>query len=378
MNAPAAVAPANLAWMDVSNAADAPSPSLLIFQERVEENLRRMIARVGDPARLRPHIKTHKLPQVVARQVALGVTKCKAATIAEAEMAARAGATDILLAAQLLGPNPLRFVALMIEFPYVAFSTLADDAGAIAGLAQAALASGLTIDVLLDLDVGMHRTGIAPGPAAQALYRTLAATPGVRPGGLHAYDGHLRQRDAAERTAAADAAYAGVAAFKDELERAGLPVPRVVCGGTPTFPAHARRPGVECSPGTCVLWDAGYASGLPDLDFQNAAVLLTRVISRPASNRLCLDLGHKAVASEMPPPRVVFPALPEAQAVGHSEEHLVLETPRAAEFPVGSVIFGIPWHICPTVALHDRVLVVRSGRIADEWPVSARARRLTF
>jgi D-serine deaminase-like pyridoxal phosphate-dependent protein len=126
-----------------------------------------------------------------------------------------------------------------------------------------------------------------------------------------------------------------------------------------------------------VLWDAGYAAKLPDLEFQNAAVLLTRVVSRPAANRLCLDLGHKAVASEMPHPRVFFFALPDARAVGHNEEHLVLETEHAAEFPVGSVLYGLPAHICPTVALHDRVQVVRNDRITEEWAVTARARRLT-
>src|SRR5262249_48849623 len=141
-------------------------------------------------------------------------------------------------------------------------------------------------------------------------------------------------------------------------------------------PVHARRAGIECSPGTCVLWDASYRTQVPDLDFLNAAVLLTRVISRPGANRLCLDLGHKAVASEMPHPRAVFPALPDARAVTHSEEHLVIETARAAEFPVGTALYALPWHICPTVALHDRALIVRDRRVADAWPVVARARRL--
>jgi D-serine deaminase-like pyridoxal phosphate-dependent protein len=141
---------------------------------------------------------------------------------------------------------------------------------------------------------------------------------------------------------------------------------------------HARRQGVECSPGTCVLWDAGYARKLPDIDFMPAATLLTRVIARPGVARLCLDLGHKAVASEMPHPRVIFPELPDARAVIHSEEHLVIETSRAAEYPVGSELHGIPWHICPTVALHSEVQVARGGRGVETWPVVARARRITI
>jgi D-serine deaminase-like pyridoxal phosphate-dependent protein len=341
-----------------------------------------MIARVGDPARLRPHLKTHKLPQVIALQVSLGITKAKCATIAEAEMAAQAGATDILLAAQLVGPNVARLLALQRAFPSVAFSTIADDAGALAALAAAARAAGTTITVLLDLDVGMARTGIAPGPVAAALYRTLATTPGLITGGLHAYDGHLRQPSLADRLAAAADGIARVEALRADLLAQKLPVPRLVYGGTPTFPVHAPRTAhdatLECSPGTCVLWDAGYATNVPDLDFLPAAVLLTRVISRPGPNRLCLDLGHKAVASEMPHPRALFPALPDARATTHSEEHLVIETVRAADFPVGTALYALPWHICPTVALHDRVHVVRGGRITEEWIVTARARRLTL
>lgn len=364
--------------MILENEAEAPSPSLLIFPDRVEANLRKMIAIAGSPARLRPHVKTHKLPQIVALQVGLGVTKCKCATIPEAEMAAQAGASDVLLAAQLVGPNVARYLALARAFPQVAFSTLSDDAEVLATLNRAALAAGATIEILLDLDVGQHRTGVPPGPAAVELYRLLASLPGLRVGGLHAYDGHMHQKDIAERTAASDVAAAQVNALRTELARQNLPIPRVVCGGTPTFPIHAKRGEVECSPGTCVLWDASYGSKLPDLDFQNAAVMVTRIVSRPTADRICVDLGHKSIASEMPHPRVVFPALPEAKAVGHNEEHLVLETPRAREFHVGTVLYGLPWHICPTVALHDRVQVVRQRRITEEWPVAARARRLTF
>ncbi len=364
--------------LTVQNEDRVASPALILHWESVEENLRRMIAIAGDPARLRPHVKTHKLPQIVARQVALGITKCKAATIAEAEMSAAAGAQDVLLAASLVGPAIGRFLALQMAFPQVVFSALADDEGAVQALSGAAVAAGQQVTVLLDLDVGQGRTGVQPDEAADSFYHLMDALPGIRSGGLHAYDGHLHQTDVAARTAACDEGFARVAALREQLTNAGLPMPAVVVGGTPTFPMHARRAGVECSPGTCVLWDAGYAANLPDLEFLPAAVLLTRVISRPAPDRLCLDLGHKAVASEMPHPRVIFPALPEARVVMHNEEHLVLETPRAAEFPVGSVLYGIPWHICPTVALHSHVHLAQDGIAVDRWPVVARARQITY
>ena len=290
-------------------------------------------------------------------------------------MAASSGAKEVLLAQQPVGPNVQRLAALARLFPEVEFSTLVDDAGALHALAAAHGERPIT--VLLDLDVGMGRTGILPGAEALALYRRIAGERGVRPGGLHAYDGHLHQRDVAERTAACAAAFLPVREMRAQLEREGFPVPRLLAGGTPTFAIHATHSDVECSPGTAVLWDAGYAAGVPDLPFAPAAVLLTRVLSRPGPRRICLDLGHKSVASEMPPPRAIFPALPDAKAVAHSEEHLVLETARAGELPVGSVLYAIPWHVCPTVALHSEVWMVENGRASARWPVVGRARRLT-
>jgi D-serine deaminase-like pyridoxal phosphate-dependent protein len=349
----------------------------LLYSERIDENLRRMVEIVGDPKRLRPHVKTHKLPQIVARQVALGVTRAKCATIAEAEMSAAAGATDVLLAQQPVGPNVARLLALQRAFPQAAFSTLVDDAGALAELGRQAQAAGTTVEVFIDLDIGMHRTGIGPGAAVE-LYRAICSTPGIRPGGLHAYDGHLHQHDATERAAACEASYAPVEKLRAELLAAGLPVPRIIAGGTPTFPMHARRGTIECSPGTTVLHDAGYGTKVPDLPFTPAAILLTRVISHPAENRLCVDLGHKSVAAEMPHPRAIFPALPEAQAVVHSEEHLVLETPRAKEFPVGTALYAIPWHICPTVNLHSEAWLVKDNRAVERWPIVGRQRRITI
>jgi D-serine deaminase-like pyridoxal phosphate-dependent protein len=167
-----------------------------------------------------------------------------------------------------------------------------------------------------------------------------------------------------------------VEAVREAIVAEGLQVPSVVVGGTPTFPFHARRPDVECSPGTTAFWDAAYAAALPDLPFEPALLVLTRVISRPSANRLCLDLGHKAIAAENPHPRAVLFGLEDAKAVGHSEEHLVLETERAGDFPVGTAIYGVPFHVCPTVALHDRANVVRYGRADGSWQVVARSRTL--
>jgi D-serine deaminase-like pyridoxal phosphate-dependent protein len=368
-------------WFEIQNPDDVPSPALLLYPERIEQNLQRMLALAGGPERLRPHMKTHKLPELIRLHVAHGITRFKCATIAEAEMTAAHGGRDVLLAYQPVGPNIARLLALRSRFPGVKFSCVVDNAETVTALGRAtslaARESDQPLEVLLDLDVGQHRTGLAPDDGALALYRQIAGEPALTPGGLHAYDGHLSETDPEARRRAADAAFAPVDELRRRLVAAGLPVPRVIAGGTPTFPIHARRPNVECSPGTCVLWDASYASKLPDLNFLTAAVLLCRVVSKPIPGRLCLDLGHKAVASEMPPPRAVFLNLPDATPVMHSEEHLVVETPSASSFAVGHCLYAVPWHVCPTVALHSKVVIVRDGRAADRWEVTARQRVLT-
>jgi D-serine deaminase-like pyridoxal phosphate-dependent protein len=210
-----------------------------------------------------------------------------------------------------------------------------------------------------------------------ALYKMLAAQSGLRAAGLHAYDGHLHQQDLAERERECEAAFAPVLALRRELEGMSLPVPVLIASGSPTFAIHAKHHDRELSPGTTVLWDFGYGDKHPDLPFLPAALLLTRVVSKPGPNRLTLDLGHKAVAAENPHPRVRLIEIPEATFAMQSEEHLVIETPRANEFAIGQTLHGIPRHICPTVALHAEALVVEGGRVVATWPIAARARRLT-
>jgi D-serine deaminase-like pyridoxal phosphate-dependent protein len=365
-------------WYQLTNEAEVPSPALLLFEERIVANLRLMLEIAGGPARLRPHVKTHKLAPLVARQLALGITKFKCATVAEAEMCAAAGARDVMLAFPAVGPNVGRLCALARQFQQTRFSALVDDAAAIRAFGPAAQIAGLTLDVLLDLDCGQHRTGVLPDAKAAELYRQLAATPGLRAAGLHAYDGHITEADEAKRRAQCEAAFAPVVELRRQLERDGLPVPTLVAGGSPTFRFHAEQTDRECSPGTTVLWDFGYGDKFADLPFLPAAVLLTRVISKPGPTRLCLDLGHKAVAAENPHPRVRLLELPDAEAVTHSEEHLVIETPRAAEFAVGDALHGIPRHVCPTVALYSEATVVRAGAAVERWPITARARRITI
>ena len=357
------------------------TPALVVFRELLEDNLERMLKIAKRPERLRPHCKTHKTREITRMELDRGIVKHKCATFAEAEMLADTGVRDIFLAYNLVGPNLHRAVEFVKRFPDVTFSVTADHPRGIELLGHAMQAAGQPIEVLLDIDVGQHRTGVAVGPRAKELYRQIANTPGLRAGGFHVYDGHQHQASREERRTAVLDEFVPVQTLRDELIREGLLVPRLVSGGTASFPIYAELndPTIELSPGTCVLNDVGYSEHFPDLVFPPAAVMLTRVISRPAADRITLDLGYKAVASDPPAgQRVLFPDLPDAVQVLQNEEHLVLRTSRANEFQPGDELLAIPRHVCPTCALHRQLFVIAGGQLVDRWDVASRDRWLTI
>ena len=357
------------------------TPGIVVFRDIVQRNIETMVSIAGDAARLRPHCKTHKMKEVVELQIGQGITKHKCATFAEAEMVVAAGALDVVLAYNMVGPNIRRAVEFRKTYPDVKFAVTADHAGPIEELGRQMSAAGTSIDVLLDIDSGQHRTGIAPGPEALDLYGRLVTQSGVSPRGFHVYDGQNHQTDFDERSKAVNEVWKEVSAFRDQLNERDWPVPSIICGGTGSFPVFARINDIamELSPGTCVFHDAGYGGMFPDLPFTPAALLLTRVISRPTANRVTFDLGYKAVASDPPAEiRVVFPDIEDANLVLQNEEHLVVETSQAERFAPGDEILAIPRHACPTSALHRQVFVVADGVLVDRWDVASRDRWLNI
>jgi D-serine deaminase-like pyridoxal phosphate-dependent protein len=363
-------------WYQISNVDEIASPAMLLYPDRVRENLNQMVRMVGSPSRLRPHVKTHKLSQVVRMKLEAGITKFKTSTIAEAEMTAAAGGKDVLLAFQPVGPNIGRFIELNEAFPETQFSTLVDNLEVLDQLEYASRHLNDPIGVFIDLNVGMHRSGMRAGSLAIKLYEAIGRKKFVKPCGFHAYDGHLKSKDFEERSQQVEEAFKPVWELREQVEMLGFQKPAIIGGGTPTSAILAKYPDIEVGMGTPVLWDYGQAQVCPEQDFLWAAVLLARVVSRPTENRLCIDLGHKAVASEMPQPRVHFFGLEDAKFVMHSEEHLVLESDHAMEFAPGDELYGIPQHICPTMALHQMVHVVREHQVVESWPIEARNRRL--
>jgi D-serine deaminase-like pyridoxal phosphate-dependent protein len=374
--------PNEMNWYTIQNVDELDTPALVVYPDRVRANISKAIGMVGDANRLRPHVKTHKSAEVTQLMLDAGISRFKCATIAEAEMLALGGAPDVLLAYQPIGPKAARLVNLTNLFPATRFSCLIDNPGAATAMAAIFAAAGLSVPVWLDINVGMNRTGIVPDEGALQLYQTAMALKGITPMGLHVYDGHIRDTDPILLEQQCNSAFDRVLELRQHIAELlpGSPLLPVIAGGSPTFPVHAGRGSdIQCSPGTFVYWDKSYGDQFPAQPFEPAALVVTRVISVLGNNRYCLDLGHKSIAPENElGRRVGFLNGEKLEPRGQSEEHLVVETAdRAAAIRIGEVFYGVPFHICPTVALYDRAYTIVDGQVSGEWRNVARDRKLT-
>jgi len=363
-------------WYQIDNIDEIDTPALVIYPDRVRKNIETLKSFVSDISMLRPHVKTHKSSNITNLLIEAGIEKFKCATIAEAEMLAMAGATDVLLAYQPVGPKAHRLAQLIEHYPSTTFSCLVDDEETANHLNDVMESIHHCLPVYIDLNVGMNRTGIKPDEKAVDLYLKLLKKEGLLPMGLHAYDGHLRDPDIKERTLKCDEAFNLVLNLKRDLIAKGTEEPVIIAGGSPTFPIHSKRKNVECSPGTFIYWDKGYHDVLPEQPFEYAALVFSRVISKPAVDVVCIDLGHKSIASENPlNKRVFFLNAPDLEPIGHSEEHMVLKT-HGHKLNVGDVLAGVPYHVCPTCALYDTAIIVTNHKAIDRWSMTSRNRSI--
>ncbi len=369
----------NTPWYYINDPHSIDSPSLLVFQDRVKHNISTAINIVGDVRRLRPHIKTCKSPDAIRLMQEAGITKFKCATISEAELLGTLNAPDVLLAYQPTGPKLQRFIYLINKYPGTQYSCLIDSLDSANEITGALQVTGLRIPVYIDVNVGMNRTGIKPGKGFTDLWNFLKTSDVVENTGLHIYDGHITVRDFKLREQEANACFDKVDELLKEISTPGSPMPKMIAGGSPTFPIHAKRKNVECSPGTFVYWDKSYLDNCPEQNFLPAVVLMTRIISLPGNKMLTADIGHKSVASENEITRRVF-FLNEnyLKPVSHSEEHLVLKNEGDVEYKVGDILFGIPFHVCPTVALYERMTSIDRGKVSGEWKNIARDRIISI
>ena len=362
-------------WFNIKNIEEIDTPALLIYKDRAKQNIEKAIALVHSIEQLRPHVKTHKLLEISEMMMESGIHKFKCATIAEAEMLGMAKAKDVLIAFPMVGPKIKRLQALKQKYLGTKFSCLIDNIDTAKDLSDEFIND--KTDVYIDLNVGMNRTGISSDNALN-LYKNALNLSGINIIGIHAYDGHIHDSDVLQRKHKADKVFQLISLVQLEIEKFAEKKLKIVVGGSPTFSIHAlAHEDVEVSPGTFIFWDAGYKETMPDFDFLWAGIIATRVISIINETNLCLDLGHKSIAAENPLPRIKLLSNDEIIPIGQSEEHLVVQVENTDKYAVGDVWYGVPIHICPTVALHKEVQIVENNTVIDAWKVIARDRKIT-
>jgi D-serine deaminase-like pyridoxal phosphate-dependent protein len=354
---------------------DVDTPALVVDLDVFERNLDLMANAVrGAGVALRPHAKSHKCPDIAYAQIGRGAVGICCQKVGEAEAFVVAGIRDVLVTNEIVGATKLARLAAMAKKAKV--GVLADDAATVRHIGAAARAAGVSIDVLVEIDVGANRCGSAPGAPAVAIAQAVADTPGLAFRGVHAYHGaaqHLRTPE--ERRAAIARASAFAGATKVAIEAAGIACPTITGAGTGTW-QHERDSGVytEIQPGSYIFMDADYERNAlaPDQHhFQQSLFVLATVMSASMRERAIVDAGLKAFAFDSGPP-VVYGARGLAY-VKASDEHGVLSVaPDIAPPLIGDRVWLVPGHCDPTVNLYDWIVGVRGTRVECVWPVAAR------
>jgi len=354
---------------------DVDTPTLVVDLDAFERNLDLMANAVrGAGVALRPHAKAHKCPNIALAQIERGAVGICCQKVGEAEAFVAAGVRDVLVTNEIVGEAKLVRLAALAKTAKI--GVLVDDAPTVRHIGAAARAAGVSIDVLVEIDVGAHRCGVAPGAPAATLADAIARTPGISFRGVQAYHGsaqHLRSPE--ERRAAIASAAALARDTRAAIEAGGVACATVTGGGTGTWQLE-RDSGVytEIQPGSYAFMDADYhrnALAPDEHHFEQSLFVLATVMSAPARDRAVVDAGLKALAFDSGPP-VVYGARGLTYTKG-SDEHGVIAVDAEARPPlIGDRLWLIPGHCDPTVNLYDWIVGVRGTRVECVWPVAAR------
>jgi D-serine deaminase-like pyridoxal phosphate-dependent protein len=354
--------------------AEVDTPALVLDLDGFERNLKRLADLARGRVRVRAHAKTSKCAEVAKRQVALGAVGVCCQKVAEAEAMVEGGIADVLVSNEVVGAPKLERLASLARRAKV--GVCVDDAGNVRDLDAAARHAGVTLDVYVELEVGMGRCGVAPGEPALALARAVAAAPNLHFAGLQAYHGRAQHvRSMAERRALIEKAAEAVRSTRALLERNGIACPIVTGAGSGTFMFEVESGAWdEIQPGSYAFMDADYAKNdwaAPLPRFEHALFVLATVMSRPRWDRAIVDAGLKASSVDSGMPAVwQRPGLKYIQA---SDEHGFVEIAAGAPAPaLGEKLLLVPGHCDPTINLYDWYVCVRGGIVEDVWLIGAR------
>jgi D-serine deaminase-like pyridoxal phosphate-dependent protein len=356
------------------------TPLVVVHYETLLRNLDRMAAFAREQGvRLRPHIKTHKMPPLAKMQEERGASGITVAKIGEAEVMAAHGCADILIAYPLIGREKIeRLLALARK---VRISTLVDSLAGAQALSDAFTREGMRLPIYIKIDSGLHRCGVQPGEEAVQLVRQVTALPGLHFVGLLTHAGHAYAAGDKEELQTIGLWEArSLLETADRLKQEGFVVQEISVGATPTVRISGSVAGVtEIRPGNYVFNDMTQVRLGVAREEDCALRVIATVISRPENNRLVLDCGAKTLALDRGA-HGVEGVSGYGKVVGHpecvierlSEEHAVVKVPETCPLAIGDRVEIIPNHACPVVNLTDQVFVMQDGKIVDVWPVAAR------
>ena len=359
------------------------TPEIVIDLGRLQANIAHAAAAAdAHGVRLRPHVKTHKMPQVASLQIRAGAVGIQVAKLGEAEVFAHAGIADIFIGYPLVGAQKIARLMQLLEGTNATISVAADSMEAARPIAKAAAAAGLQVPLLIEVDTGLRRLGVQPHQALN-LARELAELDGIELAGLFTHEGHVYTdaRSAKEKQAMTQAACSAVTDTAERIRADGIPLATVSVGSSGTF-----RFAVECEnvteirPGTYVFNDLSQLLQGAATQTDLAAFVVATVVGRPEATRAVIDAGSKVLTSDrliVSDPDTTFGSVaghPGASVTRLSEEHGLVELPPNTDMRVGDRVAIVPNHICPVINLTDSVSVIADGVFAERWLVAARGR----
>lgn len=351
----------NLSALQGIETKDIPTPGLLLDLEIVERNLARMSDFFRDkPAKLRPHFKAQQVLSLARRQIEAGAIGMTCARVEQAELLVEGGIQNVLIANEIAGDGPIRrFVELSHRAPVI---MAVDNPKVVAAMAAMAGDRAHELNVVVDLDVRLGRCGVPPGAPALALTKAVLAN-GLRFRGLMGYEGHIHLPPGEEKQRIASQALQLLVGTKSLLEKEGIPVEIVTCGGTSDYAEAATFPGVtEVQAGSYLFMDNWYASCAPD--FGSALTVLSTVISKSAHNTLVADAGAKAIGTGNGLPLVK--GTPGLRVNKLHIEHILMDVQDpAVSLEVGDKIEVCVQALEPTLSLHRYIYGIRCGMVED-------------